>query len=413
MEGTKTLNVYDTLFERGYVAQTSNENAVRELLEGEQTAFYCGFDPTADSLTIGHFIPVMAMAHLQRAGHKPIVLVGGGTGFVGDPTDKTELRRVMPPEEIQHNCDCFKRQLSKFLDFSDDRAVMVNNADWLLELKYVEFIREYGIHFSVNKMLTADAYRTRFERGLTFFEFNYMLMQSYDFLELYRRYNCRLQIGGNDQWSNILAGADLIRRVESASAECMTYTLLTTSDGRKMGKSQQGAVWLDGKKTPPFEFFQYWRNVDDADVIKFLKLLTFLPMAEINKMSEWQGSELNKAKEVLAFEITKIVHGEEEAVASMNAARELFSGAASGGTVPESCITAAEWGSGMNIIDALILTGLIESRSDGRRLVKQGAVRVNDKKVESFDYIVELRENSALIQKGKKVFRKIKITDFA
>ena len=403
-------SVFDTLLERGFIAQTSNEINLRKLLETEQVTFYVGFDPTADSLTAGHFIPVMAMAHLQRAGHRPIVLVGGGTGFVGDPTDKTELRRIMPHEEIQHNCDCFKRQLSKFLDFSNDRAIMVNNADWLLELKYVPFIREYGIHFSVNKMLTADAYRSRFERGLTFFEFNYMLMQAYDFLELFRRYNCKLQMGGNDQWSNILAGADLIRRVENAEAECMTYILLTTNDGQKMGKSQKGAVWLDREKTPPFEFFQYWRNVDDADVVKFLKLLTFLPMAEINEMSKWSGSELNRAKEILAFELTKIIHSEEDAVLALKAAHELFGGGAQGGSVPETQISAEEWGNGINIIDALIKTGLIASRSDGRRLIAQGAVRVNDKKVENFEQIIELCDNTALIQKGKKVFHRIKIT---
>ena len=406
-------NAFDTLQERGFIAQTSNEEAIRKLLGSEQVTFYAGFDPTADSLTAGHFIPIMAMAHLQRAGHRPIVLVGGGTGFVGDPTDKTELRKMMPREEIQHNSDCFKRQLTKFLDFSNNRAIMADNADWLLELKYVPFIREYGVHFTVNKMLTADAYRTRFERGLTFFEFNYMIMQSYDFLELFRRYNCKLQIGGNDQWSNILAGADLIRRVENAEAECMTYILLTTSDGKKMGKSQNGAVWLDSGKTPPFDFFQYWRNTADADVIKYLKLLTFLPMSEINKMSEWKGSELNRAKEILAFELTKIIHSEEDALKAMNSARELFGGGASGGSVPETRISVSEWGGGMNIIEALSKTGLIATRSDGRRLISQGAVRVNNQKVESFDQIVELHENSALIQKGKKVFHRIIVTDQA
>ena len=405
-------NVFDILQERGFIAQTSNETSVRELLGNGQVTFYTGFDPTADSLTVGHFIPVMAMAHLQRAGHRPIVLVGGGTGVVGDPTDRSELRRMMTREEIAHNCECFKSQLSKFLDFSDGRAIMVDNADWLMDLKYVPFIRDYGIHFSVNKMLTADAYRTRFERGLTFFEFNYMLMQSYDFLELFRRYNCKLQMGGNDQWSNMLAGADLIRRVENSEAHCMTYNLLTTSDGRKMGKSQKGAVWLNRERTSPYEFFQYWRNVDDADVIKFLKLLTFLPLSEINEMSKWQGSDLNKAKEILAFELTKIVHSEEDAEQAMNAARELFGGGAMGGSAPETLITLAEWGGGMNIIDVLTKTGLIATRSDGRRLISQGAVRVNDIRVDNFDQIVELQNDSALIQKGKKVFHRIKVTDF-
>jgi len=405
-------NGFDILKERGFIAQTSNEDAVRKLFGTGQVTFYTGFDPTADSLTAGHFIPIMAMAHLQRAGHRPIVLVGGGTGVIGDPTDRSELRKMMTPEEIQYNSDCFKRQLSRFLDFTDDRAIMVNNADWLLKLEYVPFIRDYGIHFSVNKMLTADVYRTRFERGLTFFEFNYMLMQSYDFLELFRRYNCKVQMGGNDQWSNILAGADLIRRVENAEAHCMTYILLTTSDGKKMGKSQKGAVWLDRERTTPYEFFQYWRNTGDADVIKFLKLLTFLPLSEIDSMAEWQGGELNKAKEILAFELTKTVHSEEDAVQARNAARELFGGAASGGSVPEAEISASDWGGGMSIIDVLSKTGLAATRSDGRRLISQGAVRVNDKRIDNFDQIVELKDGSALIQKGKKVFLRLKVTDF-
>jgi len=404
-------NVFDVLQERGFIAQTSNEEAIRKLLGTEQITFYTGFDPTADCLTAGHFVPIMAMAHLQRAGHRPIVLVGGGTGVVGDPTDRSDLRRMLSSEEICYNCNCFQTQLAKFLDFSNGRALMVNNADWLMELKYVPFIRDYGVHFSVNKMLTADAYRTRFERGLTFFEFNYMLMQSYDFLELYRRYNCKLQMGGNDQWSNILAGADLIRRVENAEAHCMTYVLLTTSEGKKMGKSQKGAVWLDRERTTPYEFFQYWRNTDDADVIKLLKILTFLPMPEINEMAKWQGSELNKAKEILAFELTKIVHSEEDAVQARNAARGLFGGGAPDGSAPEVEISAAEWGDGMSIIDVLSKTGVAVSRGDGRRLVAQGAIRVNDKKVENCDQIVELRDRSALIQKGKKVFIRIKVTD--
>ncbi|MDR2649325.1 MAG: tyrosine--tRNA ligase [Clostridiales bacterium] len=405
-------NGFDVLQERGFIEQTSDEPAIRKLLENERVTFYSGFDPTADSLTVGHFVPIMALAHLQRTGHRPIVLVGGGTGFVGDPTDKTELRQMMPRERIEYNCACFKRQFAKFIDFSEGKAIMADNADWLLDLKYIPFIREYGVHFSVNKMLTADAYRARFERGLTFFEFNYMLMQAYDFLELYRRYNCKLQVGGNDQWSNILAGADLIRRVENARVECMTYTLLTTGDGKKMGKSQKGAVWLDREKTSPYEFFQYWRNVDDADVLRFLKLLTFLPISEIDEMSKWRGGDLNRAKEILAFELTKIIHGEEDAVQSMNAARELFGGGASGGSVPETKIQAVEWNGGMNIIDVLSKTGLIASRGEGRRLIEQGGVRVNDQKVDRFDHIVIAKENSILIQKGKKIFHRVKITDF-
>jgi len=405
-------NAFDTLQERGFIAQTSNEDAIRKLFAAEQVTYYTGFDPTADSFTAGHFVPIMAMTHLQRAGHRPIFLVGGGTGVVGDPTDRSEMRKMMPMDEIRHNSDGLKEQLSKFVDFSDDRAIMVNNADWLMELQYVPFIRDYGIHFSVNKMLTADVYRSRFERGLTFFELNYMLMQSYDFLELFRRYNCKVQMGGNDQWSNILAGAELIRRVENAEAHCMTYTLLTTGDGKKMGKSQKGAVWLDRNRTTPYEFFQYWRNTADADVIKFLKLLTFLPLSQIEEMAKWQGSELNKAKEILAFELTKIIHGEEEAVQALDAARELFGGAAAGGSVPEAEIPASEWGGGMNIIDVMFKTGLIASRSDGRRLIAQGAVRVNDEKVGDISHVVELVDGSAMIQKGKKVFLRVKVTDF-
>ncbi|MDR3239100.1 MAG: tyrosine--tRNA ligase, partial [Clostridiales bacterium] len=306
-------NVFDTLRARGFIEQSSGEEAVRSLLGKEKVTLYTGFDPTADSLTAGHFVPIMAMAHLQRAGHRPIALVGGGTGMVGDPTDKTEMRRIMTREEVQRNCDRFKTQMEKFIDFSEGKAIMADNADWLLSLRYVPFIREYGVHFSVNKMLTAEAYKTRLEQGLTFFEFNYMLMQAYDFLELFRRYNCKLQIGGSDQWSNILAGADLIRRAEGGEAHCLTLKLLTTSGGQKMGKTQKGAVWLDPNKTAPYEFFQYWRNIGDADVIKCLKLLTFLPLPEIAELEKLEGGAINRAKEILAYELTKTVHSAEEA----------------------------------------------------------------------------------------------------
>lgn len=314
---------FDELKQRGFIAQT-DDAAVEDMLNNERVTFYCGFDPTADSLTVGHFVTIMAMAHLQRAGHRPIVLVGGGTGMVGDPTDKTEMRRMMDRCEIEHNCERFKRQLTRFLDFSHGQAEMVNNADWLLELNYLPFVREYGIYFSVNKMLSADAYRARFERGLTFFEFNYMLMQAYDFLELHRRYGCNMQIGGNDQWSNILAGIDLIRRVENTDAHCLTLPLLTTSEGKKMGKTQKGAIWLDPGKTSPFEFYQYWRNTADADVIKFIKMLTFIPLKDIRGMENLSGAELNTVKSLLAFELTKTVHGIEEANKAERASKALF-----------------------------------------------------------------------------------------
>ncbi len=303
-------NVYEILKERGFVSQSTHEEEIIKLLGEEKVSFYIGFDPTADSLTAGHFVTVMAMAHMQRAGHRPICLVGGGTGMVGDPTDKTEMRRLMTNDEVMHNVNCFKKQLEKFIDFTDNKAKMVNNADWLLNLNYVDFIRTYGVHFSVNKMLTADAYKARFEKGLTFFEFNYMLMQSYDFLELYRTENCKLQLGGQDQWSNIIGGVELVRRCDQGQAYGMTFNLLTTSEGIKMGKTLKGALFLDPNKTTPYEFFQYFRNVADADVIKCLKLLTFLPIEEINELAKLEGAEINKAKEILAFEVTKIVHNE-------------------------------------------------------------------------------------------------------
>jgi tyrosyl-tRNA synthetase len=407
-------SVFDTLSERGFIAQTSDESAVRRMLENEKVSFYSGFDPTADSLTVGHFLPIMAATHMQRAGHRPIILVGGGTGIIGDPTDKTDMRRMMTMDEIQHNCDCFKRQLSRFLDFGEGGAIMVNNAEWLLNLKYIPFIREYGIHFSVNKMLTADAYRTRFERGLTFFEFNYMLMQAYDFLELYRRYNCKLQVGGNDQWSNILAGVDLIRRVEKdPDAECMTIKLLLTSEGKKMGKSQKGAVWLDPAKTTPYEFYQYWRNVNDADVINFIKMLTFLPLSQIDELAKLEGSELNEAKSLLAFEVTKEVHGEAEAIKAQNAAQALFSGAGEGGSIPTTEIPQAEWNDGMNIIDLLDHAQLISTRSEGRRLIQQGGIKLNEQKVADIDYHVsaaDIKDGRIKIQKGKKIFHYITIS---
>ncbi len=407
-------SVFDTLLERGFIQQSTHEDEVRELLAKEKISFYIGFDPTADSLHIGHFIPVMAMAHMQRAGHRPIAVVGGGTGMVGDPTDKTELRRIMTPEEIQHNVDCFKNQLSRFIDFSEDRAIIVNNADWLMPLQYIPFLREYGVHFSVNRMLTADCYRTRYERGLSFFEFNYMIMQSYDFLELYRRYNCKIQMGGKDQWSNIIGGVELIRRVENGSAYGVTFSLLENSDNKKMGKTEKGAVWLDPNKTTPYEFFQYFRNVDDRDVVTCLKLLTFVPIEEIEEVSKLEGSQINAAKEKLAFEVTKIVHGEEEAVKALNAAKALFAGKGEEGSIPTTEVKKADVGSGVNVIDLLIITKLVPSKSEGRRVVTQGGLKVNDAKIDSLEHVVTLddfTDGSLLIQKGKKSFHRVKVVD--
>ncbi len=404
-------NVIDVLKERGFIQQMTHEKEIVDLLDKEKISFYIGFDPTADSLTIGHFMTVMAMAHMQRAGHRPVVLVGGGTGMVGDPTDKTEMRRLMTPEEVEHNCNCFKKQLSKFIDFEDDKAIMVNNADWLLDLNYVDFIRTYGVHFSVNRMLTADAYRTRFEKGLTFFEFNYMLMQSYDFLELYRTQNCKMQLGGNDQWSNIIGGVELIRRVESGSAYGMTFTLLTTSEGKKMGKSQAGAVWLDPAKTTPYEFFQYWRNIDDADVEKCLALLTFLPMDEVRRLGALEGSEINKAKEVLAYEVTKIVHDKDEADKALAAAKAIFEQGVSGGSIPTTEFSKDDFvGEGYQLTDLLVNTKVVSSKSEGRRGIEQGGVKVNGEKVNEVNFKITenlFKNGELMIQKGKKVFHKI------
>lgn len=403
-------NVFDILNERGFIAQATHEEEIKRKLGNEKITFYIGMDPTADSLHVGHFLTVMAMAHMQRAGHRPILLVGGGTGVVGDPTDRTDMRKMMTREEIDHNCEQFKKQLSNFIDFEDDKAIMVNNADWLLELKYVEFIRDYGVHFSVNRMLTADSYRTRFENGLSFFEFNYMLMQSYDFLELFRKYNCTMQLGGNDQWSNIIGGIDLIRKIENAQAYGLTFTLLTTSDGKKMGKSQNGAVWLDPSKTSPYEFFQYWRNIEDESVGKLLGLLTFLPMEEVRMLSALSGKEINKAKEVLAFELTKGVHGEEEAQKALEAAKALFAGGAQGGSIPSTNISTSEIGEGINIIELLERCALIPSRGEGRRLIAQGGVKINSEKIENHEKLVTLSDfidNEIMIQKGKKVFHKV------
>ena len=408
-------NALEVLEERGFIEQLTHEDEIRELFaKNEPITFYIGFDPTADSLHVGHFLTVMAMAHLQRAGHRPICLMGGGTGMIGDPTGKTDMRQMMTVETIDHNVACFKKQLSHFIDFDDDKAIIANNADWIRNLNYIDFLREIGVHFSVNRMLTAECFKTRMEKGLSFLEFNYMLMQANDFLELNKKYGCVMQLGGNDQWSNIIAGVDLIRREEQKPAFGMTPKLLTNSEGKKMGKTEKGAVWLDPEKTSSYEFYQYWRNVDDKDVENCLALLTFLPMEEVRRLGALEGSAINEAKEVLAFELTKIVHSEEEAQKAQQAARALFGGGAQGGSVPETEVSAAEFGEGMDILSILTLTKLCASRAEGRRLVQQGGLKLNDEKVESFDLVVTkemLQDGSVMLQKGKKSFHRLKVTE--
>lgn len=405
-------NVLDVLEERGFIEQLTHEEETRELLGKEKITFYIGFDPTADSLHVGHFLTIMAMAHMQRAGHRPIALMGGGTGMIGDPTGKTDMRKMLTVEDIDHNVECFKKQLSKLIDFSDGKALIVNNADWIRSLNYIDFLRTIGVHFSVNQMLTAECYKTRLEKGLSFLEFNYMPMQANDFLELNRRYGCVMQLGGSDQWANILGGVDLIRRMERKPAFGMTFKLLTTSEGKKMGKTEGGAVWLDPEKTTPYQFYQYWRNVGDKDVEKCLALLTFLPMDEVRRLGALEGSEINKAKEILAFEVTKIIHGEEEAKKAQDAARALFAGGAEGGSIPTTEIPASKFGDGMDILTLLSECGLIASKSEGRRLVQQNGLKLNDEKVTAFDYVVtsnDIKDGKIKIQKGKKVFHHVKL----
>ena len=405
-------SVYDTLVERGFIEQCTHEKELRELLEKEKVTFYIGFDATADSLTAGHFLTIMAMMHMQRAGHRPIALLGGGTTMIGDPSMRSDMRQMMTIEQIQHNAECFKEQLSHFISFDDDKAILANNADWLLNLNYVSFLRDVGVHFSVNKMLTAECYKSRMEQGLTFFEFNYMLMQSYDFLELNRRYGCCLQMGGNDQWSNILGGVDLIRRKEQKPAYGLTFKLLTTSDGKKMGKTQKGAVWLDPNRTSPYEFYQYWRNIEDVKVEECLGLLTFLPMDEVHRLGSLEGAEINKAKEVLAYEITKIVHGEEEAKKAQEAAKALFVSGGVAGSVPTYTYPKETLDAGVDIVSILVDTKLAPTRSEARRLVKQGGVTVNDVKVPSFDSVYGSKDfndsEAFMVKKGKKGFHQIK-----
>lgn len=406
------VNAYDILMERGFIAQATHEDEIRELLGKEKVTFYIGFDPTADSLTAGHFLTIMAMAHMQRAGHRPIALIGGGTVMIGDPTGKTDMRKMMTIDQINENAEHFKRQLSSLIDFEDDKAVMINNADWLLKLNYVEFLREIGVHFSVNRMLTAEAYKARMERGLSFLEFNYMLLQSYDFLELNKKYDCVLQMGGNDQWSNILGGVELIRRKEQKPAFGVTFNLLTTSEGKKMGKTEKGAVWLDPAKTTPYEFYQYWRNIEDVKVKECLGLLTFLPMEEVNRLGALEGAEINKAKEVLAYEITKIIHGEEEANKAQVATKALFSGGAKA-EVPTTEIAKSVIEEGINILDLLLEAKLVPSRSEGRRNVQQGGVRINDVQEKNIERIITIadfnEDGEMMIRKGKKVHQQIKL----
>ena len=406
------MGVYEELVARGLIAQVTDEKEIRELVNSGKAVFYIGFDPTADSLHVGHFMALCLMKRLQMAGNKPIALIGGGTAMVGDPSGRTDMRQMMTPETIQHNVDCFKKQMSRFIDFSDDKALMVNNADWLMNLNYVDVLRDVGAHFSVNRMLTAECYKQRMEKGLSFLEFNYMIMQSYDFYALYKKYGCNMQFGGDDQWSNMLGGTELIRRKLGKDAYAMTINLLLNSEGKKMGKTQSGAVWLSAEKTSPYDFYQYWRNVDDSDVIKCLKMLTFLSLEEIAEFEKLEGAEINKAKEVLAFELTKLVHGEEEATKAQNTARTVFAGGGKDANMPSTDLTKDELGEGIQILDLLVKCGLISSKGEGRRLITQNGISVDDVKVS--DVFLEIKEddftdNELVIKKGKKVHHKINL----
>ncbi len=403
------MHVLDTLKERGMLAQITFEEELYEQLK-EPTTFYIGFDPTADSMHIGHYIQVMAMAHMQRAGHRPIALMGGGTGMIGDPSGKADLRKMLTTEDIDHNVASIKKQMERFLDFSEGGAIIVNNADWLLSLNYVEFIREIGVHFSVNQMLTAECYKQRLEKGLTFLEFNYMLMQGYDFLELFRRHGCRLEMGGDDQWSNILAGADLVRRKEREKAFAMTTKLLLTSDGVKMGKTVKGALWLNPEKTTPYEFYQYFRNVDDADVEHCLAMLTFLPMDEVHRLGALEGSEINEAKKVLAFEVTKLIHGEEEAEKAAQAAAALFGGGALQGSVPTTTITCEQLAEDGRVVALLAQCGMAKSRGAARKLIEQGGVSIADEKVTDVDARIDadaIPADGLMLRTGKKTYHRL------
>ena len=403
------MGVFEELQARGLIAQITNEEEIKNLVNTGKAIFYLGFDPTADSLHVGHFMALALMRRLQLAGNKPVVLVGGGTGYIGDPSGRTDMRTMMTPETIQHNCDCFKVQMSKFIDFSDDKAIMVNNADWLLQLNYIEMLREVGPHFSVNNMLRAECYKNRMEKGLSFLEFNYMVMQSYDFYHLFREYGCNIQLGGNDQWSNLLGGTELIRRKLGQDAHAMTIPLLTKADGTKMGKTAGGAVWLDPNKTSPFDFYQYWRNVDDADVINFIKKLTFLSLEEIKPMEAWEGAKLNEAKELLAYEMTKLVHSEEDAKKAQEASKALFAGGADDSNMPTTEIDPTKLTDGaINVTDLMLECDLVPSRSEVRRLVQQGGLTISDKKVDDLNLTISLDDlkKGVIIKKGKKKFHK-------
>ena len=405
------MTLYDELVARGLIAQVTDEEEIKELINNGKATFYIGFDPTADSLHVGHFMALCLMKRLQQAGNKPIALIGGGTAMIGDPSGRTDMRQMMTLETIQHNCDCFKKQMSRFIDFSDGKALMVNNADWLMDLNYIDVLREVGAHFSVNRMLTAECYKQRMEKGLSFLEFNYMIMQSYDFYTLFQKYGCNMEFGGDDQWSNMLGGTELIRRKLGKDAYAMTINLLLNSEGKKMGKTQSGAVWLDPEKTSPFDFFQYWRNVSDSDVLKCIRMLTFLPLEEIDAMESWEGAQLNQAKEILAFELTKLVHGEEEATKAREASHALFAGGGDSAHMPTVELSAADFADGdLDILALLVKTELAPSRSDARRAVEQGGVSVADAKVTDIKTTYSADSFGAdglVVKRGKKKFVKI------
>ena len=405
------MQIYEELVARGLIAQVTNEEEIKKMVNEGKAVFYIGFDPTADSLHVGHFMALCLMKRLQMAGNKPIALIGGGTGMIGDPSGRSDMRTMMTPEIIQHNCDCFKKQMSRFIDFSEGKAMMVNNAEWLMGLNYIEFLREVGPHFSVNNMLRAECYKQRMEKGLSFLEFNYMIMQSYDFYELFKRYGCNMQFGGDDQWSNMLGGTELIRRKLGKDAHAMTITLLLNSEGKKMGKTQSGAVWLDPEKTSPFDFYQYWRNVGDSDVLKCLRMLTFLPLEQIDEMDQWEGSQLNQAKEILAFELTKLVHGEEEAAKAQEGARALFAAGASTENMPTFELSEEDFTDGtIDILSILNKSGLAASRSEARRNVEQGGVSVDGNPVKDIEAVFSREQfagDGVVVKRGKKNFKKI------
>ena len=405
------MTVFEELTRRGLIAQMTHPEKIEELLNGEKVTFYIGFDATADSLHVGHFLQMVVMKRLQQAGHRPIALLGTGTTMVGDPTGKTDMRKMLSVEEINHNAMCFKRQMEKFIDFSDGKALMLKNGDWLLHLNYIELLRDVGVHFSVNEMLTAECFKTRLEKGLSFIEFNYMIMQSYDFLKLHRDYGCMMQLGGNDQWANILGGIKLTRRVTGDDVYGMTFTLLTTKEGKKMGKTENGAVWLDPEKTSPYEFFQYWRNVADDDVINCLKLLTFVPIEEIEAMEKWEGSQLNKAKEILAHELTKMVHGQQEADKALEAARAIFAGGTHSDDMPTTSLVSSDLADGaISVADLLVKTGLAPSKGEAKRLIQQGGVSVDDVKVSDFSAVIckeSFDKGQVILKKGKKIYHKV------